>query len=131
MPEAYSYDFRAKAISAFKRGERKTEVCQMFGISRNTLDLWLKREQETGDFRARAKGKARGELKKIKDIDKFREFVRLNGEKTQQQLAELWGDNLTQQNISDALNQLGITRKKKLTGIGKEMKKNAVNSLGD
>lgn len=131
MPSAYSYDFRAKAISAVKRGERKSEVCRMFEISRNTLDLWLKREQETGDFRAKQTGKSKGKFQKIQDLDKFREFVRQNGERTQKQLAELWGDNLTQQNVSDALNYLGITRKKKLTGIGKEMKRNAVNSSRD
>jgi len=43
MPTPYSYDMRQKAIAAVKRGERKTKVAQMFGISRNTLDLWLKR----------------------------------------------------------------------------------------
>ena len=32
--------------------------------------------------------------------------------KTQIQIAELWGDNLTQQNVSKACQKLGITRKK-------------------
>ena len=52
MPAPYSYDLRSKAIQAVKRGERKIEVCRMLNISRNTWDLWLKREQETGDCRA-------------------------------------------------------------------------------
>ena len=52
MAAPYSEDMRRKAIAAVKRGERKTDVSQMFGISRNTLDLWLKREAETGDCRA-------------------------------------------------------------------------------
>ena len=52
MPSPYSDDLRAKAINAVHRGERKTDVCKLFKISRNTLDLWLKREQETGDFQA-------------------------------------------------------------------------------
>ena len=34
--------------------------------------------------------------------------------KTQIQIAELWGDNLTQQNVSKACQKLGITRKKNL-----------------
>jgi hypothetical protein len=37
-------------------------------------------------------------------------------------MASLWGDNVTQQNISDALAKLGLSRKKtraaKLTGEG-------------
>lgn len=52
MPAPYSYDLRQKAIEAVKRGERKTNVTQMFNISRNTLDLWLKREEQTGDYQA-------------------------------------------------------------------------------
>ena len=52
MPAPYSYDLRKKAIDAVKRGERKINVCRLLKISRNTLDLWLKREKETGDIRA-------------------------------------------------------------------------------
>jgi len=52
MPAPYSYDLRTKAIDAIKRGESKTTVSRMFHISRNTLDLWLKREQETGNYQA-------------------------------------------------------------------------------
>ena len=52
MPAPYSYDLRQKVIEAVKRGERKTTVCKMFNISRNTLDLWLKREEQKGDCQA-------------------------------------------------------------------------------
>ncbi len=52
MPAPYSYDLRCKAIEAVEQGERKSAVCRMLNISRNTLDLWLKREEETGDCRA-------------------------------------------------------------------------------
>ncbi|MDY6939079.1 MAG: helix-turn-helix domain-containing protein, partial [Cyanobacteriota bacterium] len=45
MPAPYSDDFRQKAIAAVKRGERKIEICRLLKISRNTLDLWLKREK--------------------------------------------------------------------------------------
>jgi transposase len=52
MPAPYSHDLRQKAIEAFKSGERKSDVCRMFDISRNTLELWLKREAQTGDYQA-------------------------------------------------------------------------------
>ena len=52
MASPYSYDLRAKAIKAVTSEEKKINVCRMFAISRNTLDLWLKREQETGDLKA-------------------------------------------------------------------------------
>ncbi len=52
MPSPYSKDLRQKAIAVVKRGERKKDVSEMFNVSRNTLNLWLKREEQTGDCRA-------------------------------------------------------------------------------
>lgn len=46
----------------------------------------------------------------------MRAFVQQHGGKTQAQLALLWGDNVTQQNISDALGKIGVSRKKKRMG---------------
>ena len=116
MPAPYSYDLRNKAIEAVKRGQRKTDVCRLLKISRNTLDLWLKRVSETGDIRPSIPLK-KGAHPKIKDEEKFREFVKENQDKTQGKMAEIWGDNVTKQNISYACQKLGITRKKKLTAF--------------
>jgi hypothetical protein len=49
-------------------------------------------------------------------------FVRKNRDKTQKQMAKLWGDEAPQQNISYG-KKLGITRKKQPMAIKKEMKK--------
>jgi transposase len=114
MPAPYSYDLRRKAIEAFKGGERKSDVCRMFNISRNTLDLWLKREAQTGDYQAITHFQ-KGYQHKITDWKRFEEFVQKHGGKTQREMAKLWGDNVTQQNISDALMKLGVSRKKRLT----------------
>ncbi len=111
MPAPYSYDLRTKAIEAVKRGERKVAVCKMFHISRNTLDLWLKREQQTGDCQA-ITGFQTGNRHKITDWKRFEEFAKQHSSKTQREMARLWGDNVTQQNISDALKKLGLSRKK-------------------
>lgn len=113
MAKAYDYDLREKAVNAYHRGERKVDICKLLGISRNTLDLWLKREQETGDFKA-VTGYQKGKPLKIKDMEQFKQFVLEHPDKTQQQLAELWGNGLTQQNVSDALKKLEITRKKNI-----------------
>lgn len=120
MPSPYSEDLRQKAIAAVKRGERKKDVSEMFNISRNTLDLWLKREEQTGDCRA-ITNYQQGCKHKITDWQRFREFVRQHGGKTQAQMAKRWGDNVTQQNISDAMQKIGVSRKKRLTGIENEM----------
>ena len=122
MPAPYSHDLRSSAIEAVKRGHRKVNVCRMFKISRNTLDLWLKREKETGDYVAIAN--KQGRHSKIKDQEKFKVFVKENNGKTQTIMAELWGQNITQQNISYTCQKLGITRKKKLTDIKKEVNQN-------
>lgn len=119
MPAPYSYDLRCKAIEAVKQGKRKIEVCRMFNISRNSLDLWLKREEQTGDCRA-ISGFQKGNRHKISDWQRFREFAKQHGGKTQVNLAKLWGNNVTQQDISRALRRIGFTRKKRLTVTGNE-----------
>lgn len=111
MPAPYSYELRQKAIASVERGEKKTIICRIFNISRNTLDLWLKRKKETGDLAA-INNESGGKQPKIKDWDKFEQFVLRHNHKTQIQIAELWGDNLTQQNVSKACKKLGRTRKK-------------------
>ena len=118
MPAPYSDDLRKKAIEAVKRGPKKNHVCRLFKISRNTLYLWLKREKETGGYTAIAD--KQGRHSKIKDEEKFKIFIRENNGKTQTKMAELWGDNITQQNISYACQKLGITRKKNLRLSGKK-----------
>jgi transposase len=120
MPAPYSHDLRTKAIEAVKRGERKSAVCRMLKISRNTLDLWLKREAETGDYQAITDFQT-GNRHKITDWDRFREFAKQHGGKSQREMARLWGDNVTQQNISDALQKLGLSRKKRLMATNNEM----------
>ena len=78
MPAPYSYDLRTKAIKAVKGGERKSEVCRMFNISRNTLDLWLKREAQTGDYQAITHFQ-KGYQHKITDWKRCEEFVQKHG----------------------------------------------------
>jgi transposase len=116
MPSPYSEDFRQKVIAAVERGEGKTKVARMMNISRNTLDQWLNRKQEVGHCRAITHYQ-QGCRHKITDWQRFREFAKAHGEKTQAQMAKLWGDNVTQQNISDALHKIGYSRKKRPMGI--------------
>ena len=130
MPASYSDDLRQRAIDAVKRGERKTDVSQMFHISRNTLDLWLKRAEQTGECSA-MRNYQQGCKHKITDWQRFREFVGQHGGKTQAQLAKLWGEGVTQQNISDALQKIGVSRKKRLTAIKNEMNLSAKSFRSD
>lgn len=117
MPRPLSYDLRRKAVEAVKRGEKKIRVCRLLKISRNTLDLWLKRELETGDVRP-LPSTLKGTKPKIQDERKFLEFVLVHHNKTQTEIAKLWGENLTQQNVSRMCRKLGITRKKNIRVSG-------------
>lgn len=53
MAAPYSDDLRQKAVSAVERGEKKSHVCRTLNISRNTLDIWLKRKKQTGTVAAK------------------------------------------------------------------------------
>lgn len=120
MPAPYSDDLRQKAIDAVERGDRKTDVSRMLNISRNTLDQWLKRKEQTGECGA-IRNYQQGCRHKITDWQRFRKFVQEHGGKTQGQMATLWGEGVTQQNISDALQKMGVSRKKRLMGIKNAM----------
>lgn len=120
MPAPYSEDLRQKAIAAVERGGRKSEVSRMLNISRNTLDLWLKRKEQTGTCQA-ITDYQQGNRHKITDWQRFSEFAQAHGGKTQGQMAKLWGEGVTQQNISHALQKLGLSRKKRLMATESEM----------
>ena len=96
-------------MAAVDRGERKTDVSRIFNISRNTLDLWLARQAETGS--CRSKVRVANPKTKISDWKRFREFVKQHGAKTQIEITKLWGEGVTQQNISDAMKKIGVSRK--------------------
>ncbi len=111
MASPSSDDLRQKAVDAVDRGERKSQVCRMLNISRNTLDLWLKRRQETGTVGA-IRDYRRGPQPKIADLDKFREFAQQHGHLTQQDMAAQWSQPISDRTIGQALQRLGFTRKK-------------------
>jgi transposase len=55
MASPYSYDLRAKVLQAIDGGMTKSQGSRVFSISRNTINLWLKRREETGDYKAKDK----------------------------------------------------------------------------
>jgi transposase len=136
MPKPYSYDLRQKVIQAIELdGMKKSEASQLFNISRNTIDLWLKRQAETGDFQA-LPNQPPGNGHKITDWEKFREFALSHGDKTQVEMASLWEGEISElirtrvreRTISRALNKIGFTRKKRLSASASAMKTNGRRS---
>jgi len=121
MPKPYSYDLRKKVIEAIELdGLKKTEVSELFKISRNTINLWLKRKEETGNFEA-LPNKPPGNGHKIRDWSYFRDFVANYGDKTQQEMAALWPEAISARTLSRGLAKIGFTRKKRPMVTQKEM----------
>jgi len=87
------------------------------------LGYGVERERETGDFQA-LPNKPPGNGHKITNWEKFREFVEVNGDKTQVEMASLWQGEISARTISRALKKIGFSRKKKLMVIESEMKLN-------
>lgn len=108
MAKAYSYDLRKKVIEAIEvKKRKKSEVAITFNISRNTIDLWLKRKAERGDYQA-LRHKPPGNNHKILNWQEFQEFVKENGDKTQEEMAELWPEEISARTISRGLKKIGF-----------------------
>jgi transposase len=122
MAKPYSNDFRQKVIAAIEMdGRKKGEVSEIFNISRNTIDLWLKRKEQTGTVLPKST-KPLNSRDKISDWEKFTTFVQENNSKTQSQMAELWEGDISSRTISRALAKIGFTRKKRVMDTANEMK---------
>lgn len=128
MAKAYSYDLRQKVMQAIEwDGLKKSEANELFNISRNTINLWFQRKAETGDVQVKPRPTS-SPKQKISDCEKFRVFAKEHEDKTQAEMAELWDGDISSRTISRALQKLGLTRKKRRTGIANGTKRNAHNS---
>ncbi len=113
MPVPYSYDLRKKVINAIDEGMSKTQASRIFRMSRNTINLWLRKREETGDYKAEI-GYQKGYNPKIADLEKFEQFARVHGSLTQEEMAEKWREKISARTIGKALKKLNYTRKKNL-----------------
>jgi transposase len=111
MPAPYDLDLREKAIAAVERGERKSNVARLFGISRNTLDLWLKRKAETGSAAAKTDF-PRGTRPTIEDLEKFRAFVEENRHLTQKEMLDRWPQPVSISAFARTLRKIRFSRSK-------------------
>lgn len=86
-------------------------VSRLLNISRPTLYRWIHQLETTGST-APKKSVPPPQPSKIKDWKKFQKFIELHGDKTQKELAKIWGD-VSPHTISRGLKKLGYSRKKK------------------
>jgi transposase len=127
MAKPYSDDLRRKVIDAIElNGMKRCEASEFFGISRNTIHLWLRRKAQTGDVKATQR-MHRGYGHKITDWEHFRAFAQEHHDLTQVEMAQCWPGQISDRTISRALKRIGFSRKKKLMGIENEMKPNGLS----
>lgn len=107
-------------------GEKaKRQKC--FKLAETQLIYGKERRQETGDYRPLS-SRPHFSKTKITNWQAFQEFAERHGDKTQAQMASLWGEPISPRTISRGLKKIGFTRKKKTTDMKKEMKIKEMNS---
>lgn len=122
MPKTYSVDLREKVMFFYKESHHKSKTCELFHISRTTLDDWILLEQQTGQLK-QLKPQNTGRPSLIQDMPAFKTFV----EKTQfSQAKDLvllfeihFGYAVGYHVILKALYKLGWTRKKRVFSTNK------------
>lgn len=70
----HSLDLRQRAIMAWKKMNNKSQVCEIFGISRPTLDRWIELEH-TDAFDPKNRKNKGGRPSSIRDLEAFKQFV--------------------------------------------------------
>ena len=133
MGKAYSEDFRLRVLERIDAGMSKVDAGMSkvqahctFGISRSTLDDWLRLRDEQGHVRD--KPRARTRWGALSDLEVFGEFAARHQGATLGQMANAWqqekGTHLSRNTFSLALKALGWTRKKRVFSIRSDAQKN-------
>ena len=74
LMKIHSLDLRQRALMAWKKMGNKSQVCEIFGISRPTLDRWIELEH-TDEFDPKNRKNKGGRPSSIKDLSAFKLFV--------------------------------------------------------
>lgn len=111
MAIAYSQELRKKALYLMAVGEPISRINRELDISRPTLYKWKEKWEKTGSTQPQ-KNSPPPQPAKIVDWERFQQFVEQHKDKTQKEMAKLWG-NCSHHTISRGLKKIGYTRKKK------------------
>jgi transposase len=127
----YSEDLRERVLRHVDSGKSKMSAHQIFGVSRSTIDRWIKLRQRTGSLKANTTY-GRGPAPTINDLELFAVFAQRHSGCTLAQMALAWeeetGHKLTLMPFSLALRRIGWTRKKRVGATASSAKKSARGS---
>ncbi|MDK4679382.1 IS630 transposase-related protein [Kingella negevensis] len=83
---AYSIDLREKALNYYKQSNNASKVAKTYGISRNTLYLWIKLEEQTGSLKHQVKGQNATKL----DTQALKQYIEQNPDAYLYERAEMF-----------------------------------------
>jgi hypothetical protein len=66
--------------------------------------LWFQRQAATGDIKPKPRHVSQRNLK-INDWEKFQDFVKTHGDKTQSEMAELWHEEISQPTMKEGIRE--------------------------
>ena len=121
MPAPYSHDLRVKVINFIEAGNSVQKAIHTFKISKSAVYKWKALKKTTGDVHVKSENQL-GRRKIIQDIEKFREFIKENSDKSTAELARMWPQKVCAMSINRLLKRLGYTFKKKHFFTPKGMK---------
>lgn len=108
---AYSEDYRKRVNEYLDEGHTWTEAQKVFKISTTAISRWRKKYKETGEVKD---APPRRTFKKL-EPEKLKGYVEKHPDAYLKEIGEVFGCSDTA--VRKALKRLGITRKKRRSGI--------------
>ena len=123
MPGSYPYELRIRVIEFIESGHSVLEANRIFKVCRETIYQWLKIKEDTGDVKAK-EGYQKGSCYKVKDIERLKNFIENNKDKTLKELGEEWPEGkMHETTMLRWLRRIGYSHKKKLFIHQKDLRK--------
>ena len=120
MPNGYSNDLRDKVLAYKDNHHTQRETCEVFGISRSTLNSWLKLRRETGTAHLKPRPQKRRNRKVGEQA--LQTYIADHPDAYLHEIGSHFG--VSARAIGYACERYGITRKKRVPAIKSAMKPN-------
>ena len=121
-----SSDLRERVVLSVERGLKRKTVAKRFKVSLTSVNRWYRVYKETGNIEPK-KDWRNGHSHAVKDLEKFKKFVKKNRNLTQKEMAAKWS-NISSTTIGMYLKKIGFTKKNYRYYIKNVMKKNEQNT---
>ena len=112
MARAYSGDLRSRALDMVDKGDSLGEVSETLQLGLTTIKRWVSMWRTENRRTAKA-GYQKGHSHKLKDVEKFKEIIELNPDKTLKEIGNMLPVPCAAETVRRGLKRLGMTYKKK------------------